>query len=163
MVSPIAFFLPNEFCQRWLNVLRMRRYIRHPAGVPLQFSVENSEEQSDAHNAFALRDVSQGGLCFNADHPVKLGSSIIIEIPIQSPPFRAQGTVAWCRPEGERYAIGVQFNDYSTRFSVRMVEQVCHIEDYRADVKKAEGRQLTSEEAAREWIDRFAGQFPGCS
>lgn len=139
----------------------MRRYIRHPAGVPIRFSVENTEEQ-DTYRAFALRDVSEGGLSLDSENPVAIGSNITIEIPIESPPFQARGIVAWCRPEGDHYAIGVQFDDYVTRFSVRMVEQVCHIEHYRADVREVEGRQLTSEEAAKEWIDRFASEFPGC-
>lgn len=158
-------FLQNEIYHWWLEVLKIRRYIRHPAGVPLKFSVENPEQPNDfftqAYRAFGLRDVSEGGLCFSSDHPVTPGSKITIEIPIESPPFQARGVVAWCRPEAGAYAIGVQFSDDSTRYSVRMVEQVCHIEHYRADVQQAEGRQLTSEEAAREWIERFAGEFPG--
>jgi hypothetical protein len=142
----------------------MRRYIRHPSCVPLKFSVEDAREATpDSSRALSVRDVSEGGLCFSSQTPVQPGRSITIEIPIESPPFKARGVVAWCRPEGEGYAIGVQFSDYSTRFSVRMVEQVCHIENYRADVEEVEGRQLTSEEAAQEWVDRYAGQFPGCN
>lgn len=153
--------LQDEFYHEWLDVLRMRRYIRHPACVPLKFVVEDVEKKEEADQAFALRDVSEGGLCFSSDHPVSPGSNITIEIPVESPPFRASGVVAWCRPEDQHYAVGVQFSDDVTRFSVRMVEQICHIERYRSAVKEIEGRQLTSEEAAREWIERYAGEFPG--
>lgn len=140
----------------------MRRYIRHPSGVPIQFSVRKlGNEHRDSYPALALRDVSEGGLCFSSQYPVEPGSTITIRIPVESPPFRAQGVVAWCHPENGSYAIGVQFDDSVTRFSVRMVEQVCHIEHYRADVRATEGRKLSSEEAAREWIDRFAREFPG--
>jgi hypothetical protein len=41
-----------------------------------------------------------------------------------------------------------------------MIEQICHIEHYRKEVKLAEGRELSSEEAADEWIKRYAGDFP---
>jgi hypothetical protein len=41
-----------------------------------------------------------------------------------------------------------------------MVEQICHIERYRNDVAQREGRQLTAEEAALEWISRYASSFP---
>jgi hypothetical protein len=41
-----------------------------------------------------------------------------------------------------------------------MVEQVCHIEEYRRTVQRLEGRELSAEEAAFEWIHRFAAQFP---
>ncbi len=138
----------------------MRRYIRHPSGVPIQYSVGSEPQEHSSYRAFGLRDVSEGGLCFSSKKPVDIGSVITIEIPIESPPFKAQGVVAWCRPEGEGYAVGVQFSDNVTRFSVRMVEQVCHIEHYRADVREKEGRQLSSDEAAQEWIDRYAGDFP---
>ncbi len=43
---------------------------------------------------------------------------------------------------------------------MRMVEQVCHIERYRADVLEREGRALTGEQAAEEWIKRYAEDFP---
>ena len=33
-----------------------------------------------------------------------------------------------------------------------MIDQLCHIERYRWKVQDEEGRQLTSEEAAAEWI-----------
>jgi hypothetical protein len=42
----------------------------------------------------------------------------------------------------------------------RMVEQVCHIENYKKVVYQAEGRLLTAEEAAMEWISKYASQFP---
>jgi hypothetical protein len=41
-----------------------------------------------------------------------------------------------------------------------MIEQICHIESYRRDVAQQEGRQLTTEEAAVEWISRYASSFP---
>ena len=41
-----------------------------------------------------------------------------------------------------------------------MVEQICHIEQYRREVLKKEGRRLSSEEAASEWIVKYASDFP---
>ena len=46
-------------------------------------------------------------------------------------------------------------------FRARMVEQVCHIEQYKHQVLKKEGRKLSGEEAALEWIQKYAPQFPG--
>jgi hypothetical protein len=43
---------------------------------------------------------------------------------------------------------------------MRMCEQVCHIENYRNEVKAAEGRELTPEQAAVEWVSKFAARFP---
>ncbi|MEO0444302.1 MAG: hypothetical protein AAFZ92_11295 [Pseudomonadota bacterium] len=56
--------------------------------------------------------------------------------------------------------MGVNFNSDQEAFSARMVEQACYIEQYKKDVFEAEGRVLSSDEAATEWITRFANQFP---
>lgn len=161
------------FYREWLQQLIihneesvMRRYIRHPSEIPIQFQI-NEAEPPVAHR---MRDVSHGGLCFTADRPVARGTRIHINIPVMlqasqmdtvaPQPFEADGVVAWCRREGQSYAVGVQFADQSTQFGVRMVEQVCHIEHYRFDVLQEEGRVLSSEEAAREWVERYAAEFP---
>jgi len=41
-----------------------------------------------------------------------------------------------------------------------MVEQICHIEDYRSRIKKGQGLDLTSEQAASQWISEYADTFP---
>lgn len=41
-----------------------------------------------------------------------------------------------------------------------MVEQLCHIEHYRRTVRESQGRALGSQEAAIEWIERYAEAFP---
>lgn len=145
----------------------MRQFIRHPSDIPIQFvlgdnglSDASPSTGSSVKKRERLKDVSRGGLCFSADCPVRRGTPIHIEIPIQQPPYRAQGMVAWCRPEGDHYAVGVQFSEPSTRYSVRMVEQVCHIEHYRAMVRENEGRELSSQQAAEEWVDKYAAEFP---
>jgi|GEM_PF-107554 len=148
----------------------MRQFIRHPSDIPIAYCLGQAkktievERKSDPSVEFfasdRLRDVSRGGLCFNADCPVRKGTPIHIEIAIEQPAYAADGTVAWCRPEGDHFAVGVQFNEPSTRYSVRMVEQVCHIEHYRFNILEKEGRDLTSEEAASEWVEKYAAQFP---
>ena len=54
----------------------------------------------------------------------------------------------------------MSFLDAEDAFLARMVEQVCHIEDYRKSVHRIEGRELSPEEAAMEWIEKYASQFP---
>jgi hypothetical protein len=43
-----------------------------------------------------------------------------------------------------------------------MVEQICFIEHYKNEVLETEGRALTSEQAAAEWIEKYgaAGSHP---
>lgn len=150
----------------------MRQYIRHPSDIPIHFQVDEQETPTPQR----VKDVSLGGLCFTTDKALKPGSAIHIRIPLSyqvtdesteasrssdssGQGFDADGVVAWCRSEGDGYAVGVQFADPSTQFGVRMVEQVCHIEHYRYDLA-LQGRDLSREEAAREWVERFAEEFP---
>ncbi len=44
-------------------------------------------------------------------------------------------------------------------FEARMRAQCEAIEQYQSHAFQDEGRELSLEEAAREWIDRFAGSF----
>ena len=76
------------------------------------------------------------------------------------PVFQAMGRVSWCRPEGNGFEIGIEFLNKDDMFSARMVEQVCHIEEYKQEVLLKEGRNLSSEEAALEWIKKYAKDFP---
>ena len=70
------------------------------------------------------------------------------------------GNVVWCDEADGAYEIGVEFEHGRDTFRMRMIEQICHIEHYRNEVERNEGRELSSQDAAREWIARFAGDFP---
>ena len=146
----------------------MRRYMRHPADMPIDFQIE----ESSLTEVERVKDISQGGLCFVSNKPLSIGARIRLTIPIGTlvqdasskmkvEPYEATGNVAWCLKRNNRYEVGVQFSDASTLFGVRMVEQVCHIEHYRQDVLLGQGRVLSSEEAAREWVELYAPEFPG--
>ena len=84
-----------------------------------------------------------------------------IRIPFVQPPFDVEARVAWCRPREDGFLLGVEFLNRDDAFTTRMVEQVCHIENYKKAAYRAEGRRLSAEEAAREWISKYAAQFPG--
>jgi len=133
----------------------MRHYLRHPSSIPIELHVGPS-----ASGRRLLKDIGEGGLCFRAHIHLEPGTEIHILIPVQHPPFEADGVVTWCRGEGNEFEVGVRFCGAVSDFALRMVEQLCHIEQYRRDVLQREGRRLTSEAAAAEWISRFAGQFP---
>lgn len=146
----------------------MRKYIRHPSDIPIDFQID----EADTPVVHKMKDISMGGLCFSTDRHMERGTKIHVHIPVamqvNTDPsesglfdrFEADGVVAWCRAEGNGFAVGVQFADPDTQFGLRMVEQVCHIEHYRYDVLQVQGRQLTSEEAAKEWVERYAAEFP---
>lgn len=134
-----------------------RRFIRHPSRMPIRFDLHGDA----VPRAEYLRNVSEGGLCFASAIALDPGLSICLTIPVFGEQYRVEGRVAWCRPASAQFEIGVSFFSAQDAFCVRMVEQLCYIEDYRQQVAREEGRRLSSEQAALEWIERFADQFPG--
>lgn len=139
----------------------MRSYIRHPSDIPIQVDVTHETTRvSGLTKARLLSNVSSGGLAFNAGEPIVTGTIIKLRIDYVQPSFEAEGLVTHCDQEGEHYVIGVEFISKDSLFIARMVEQVCHIEQYKQDVAAREGRILSGEEAAREWIERYAATFP---
>jgi len=135
----------------------IRQFIRHPADVPIEYS----RRETIGENKARLKNINQGGLCFNVRTRIHAGTAVRNVISICQPPFNAKGEVVWCRRINDHYDVGIKFKGASTGFAVRMVEQICHIEQYKGDVLRREGRRLFGEEAAREWIRKYASDFPG--
>jgi hypothetical protein len=135
----------------------MRQFIRHPVDVPVEIGAAASGLPSAVHT----HDISVGGLALRSRVAVAPGTDVEIRIAYVQPAFEAHARVAWCHPhEEEGFELGVTFLDAQDAFLARMVEQVCHIEDYRQSVGRLEGRHLCAEEAAAEWIAQYAAQFP---
>ncbi|RLA30863.1 MAG: PilZ domain-containing protein [Gammaproteobacteria bacterium] len=134
----------------------MRHYIRHPSGIPIDYRIDDVAVGDRDH----LRNISHGGLCFWSKIALPEGAGVQISIPIEDPAFQAHGVVSWCRAAEACYEVGVEFARADDEYKVRMVEQVCHIEEYRREILERDGRSLTSEEAALEWIEKNAADFP---
>ena len=134
----------------------MRRYIRHPSDVPIEYTLVKGGTRGQTH----LKNISHGGLCFHASAHIAPGSTIQLRIPVRDPAFKIRGTVLWCRKTNDEYDVGVEFPDARAEFTVRMVEQVCHIEHFKKQILEKERRRLSGQEACIEWIERYAKQFP---
>jgi len=132
-----------------------RSFIRHPSNMPIEVSAGG-----DGSSGQALRDVSHGGLCFRYSKAVPVGAMMRVRVPVIQPEFEAECRVVWCLADGDGYQVGVEFLAKEDLYRVRMIEQLCQIEDYRQDIETHEGRHLTSQEAAMEWISKFASRFP---
>ncbi len=132
----------------------MRSYIRHPTAIPIQVSAGHFDS-----NLVSARNLSAGGLCFVTSEPVKVGTKVDFWIPMVQPEYQGTGVIVWRRERAPKgYEVGVRFTTEDEYFRARMVEQVCRIEDYRQRLA-LKGRLLTSEEAAKEWIARYASDF----
>ena len=134
----------------------MRQFIRHPADIPIEVRRNTWRSAPDPHTF----NVSLGGLAFLSPFGLEPGTEVEVRIPCVRPEFETRARVVWCSGEDGAYELGIQFIDAEDAFRARMVEQVCHIEKYKRDVFRDEGRELTTEEAAQEWIAKYAAEFP---
>ena len=138
--------------------MQTRKFIRHPSDMPIEYCfTEVPVCQQDS-----ISNVSIGGLSFRAQQFIKPDQWLLLRIPVDGKSFEMKAKVKWCEPceTGTDFYVGVQFSDSSQAFSARMVEQICHIEHYKNKVKTEEGRIISSEQAAAEWIEKFAASFP---
>lgn len=137
----------------------MRSFIRHPTHIPIEYDVDSGTNQV----AYDTENISAGGLCFKSKKAILKGTKIHIRIPYLDAPFKAAGEVVWCKKCNPGYEIGVRFKDDENNFRLRMIEQVCYIEEYRLSVLRDQNRKLTWKQASAEWIRKYAEKFPGSS
>lgn len=136
----------------------MREFIRHPSSVPVQL-IKQDVESVPGENT--LNNISFGGVSCLCSELVEVGSPVKMKVECIDPDFEIDGKAVWCKPNNGLYEVGVEFIVSKDKlFLLRMVEQVCHIEHYRNELMHNQGRDLTSEEAAIEWIEKHAGNFP---
>jgi PilZ domain len=135
----------------------MRQFIRHPADIPIEVSTGDQSADATRHT----HNVSLGGLAFQSDRELEPGIVVEVRVPFVRPMFETKARVVWCRAHEGGFELGVAFLHPDDAFRARMVEQVCYIENYKKAVYQTEGRLLTGEEAAMEWIGKYASQFPG--
>ena len=128
--------------------------------MPIQVTLDWAEEDDDETVDQTITNVSLGGLAFVSAKPLELLERVRVCIPVLDQDNYLVGNVVWCERAGGGYEIGIEFEKSRDFFRLRMIEQICHIEHYRKEVARVEGRDLTSQEAAREWISKYAGDFP---
>ncbi|MBN0988265.1 PilZ domain-containing protein [Amphritea pacifica] len=132
-------------------------YLRHPAEIPILLST--AQESQPLNFCYPLnREFSPAGLSCLSEAYISPGSTIEISTPLSHPSLSATGHVIWCQQEQPGFLLGIGFDDPDQAFSVRMIEQVCQIESYRLKQHRR-GRQLSSEQAAVEWIRLHAADF----
>ena len=141
----------------------VRKFIRHPSDIPILVSELIESEcltESQFLNSSKINNVSLGGLAFFSPIAFQVTHHVVVSVPCLKVNASVQGCVLWCKKQHQGFEIGLEFDDPQAVFHLRMIEQICHIEHYRKEVKRAESRVLTSEEAALEWVQLFASDFP---
>jgi len=137
-------------------VLVMRNFIRHPADIPIKIIKDDNGERYHQ----PLRDISIGGLRCRFNEQLAIGIMIKVIIDLVDPALEIPGKVVWCRADDASYELGIEFRGEKDVYRLRMVEQICHIEHYRNEILIREGRNISSEQAAKEWIVKYACEFP---
>ena len=134
--------------------IRQREYIRHPVDIPIEVHKRRRRHRRNE----GLSNLSLGGLAFFSDCRWSAGETLTILVRV---PFDLEitGTVVWCDRRDGHFEVGMTFGTPAEAYKGRMIEQICHIEQYRREVETQQGRRLSLEEAASEWIARFADRF----
>lgn len=131
--------------------------IRHPIQIPIEVKPVGARtgKRSRMHKA------SLPALAFDFPHKLHVGTTVMVSIPSVQQGARLRGKVIWLIQTLRGYVVGLAFFNESEAFRMRMLEQLCHIEAYRSQILASEGRSLTREQAAIEWISCHAADFPG--
>lgn len=126
-------------------------YIQHPKNIALEIlSVPDTEPRTD---------ILPLGLICHQSEPQTVGSQIILKHPALPENQPIEASVVWCRRQKSGYQIALGFRTEEDLYRIRMLEQLCHIQLYQKEMKQ-EGRKLSAEGAAVEWISKYAAHFP---
>lgn len=135
----------------------MRQFVRYPTDIPIDVRVADISPAKGWGSY--MTSVGQGGMSCRVDRAMSVGSVVDIDILSVSPPYQGKGEVVWCRPTGKHFDVGVRFTNHAEAYKSRMVQQVCQIEHYKNLVFEREGRVLDGNQAAAEWIEKYAAEF----
>lgn len=126
--------------------------IYHPKQVPID--IKRVREMKEA------RCECVGELAVHCSTGIPVGTQVLLSLPTSESDASLCGCVVWLSGAGSDYLIGVTFFGEEEAYKMRMVEQLCHIQAYQHTVSRQEGRLLSDEDAAREWIGRYSKDFP---
>lgn len=135
----------------------MREFIHHPVNIPIEVSIACHQAEDMISQSSSL---GVGGLVFLTKHAISPGTRVWISISYSQFDFITEAKVIWCHKYQHGSELGVEFLNADNAFRLRMVEQICHIENYRLELSRNEGRTLTADEAAIEWVTKYSADFP---
>jgi phosphoribosylaminoimidazole (AIR) synthetase len=139
-----------------------RRFIRHPLNIPLACKVIKKASASGQEGiSGTTANVSLGGLLFSAKRPLEVGALVLVKMPFKDKIFNVKSKVVHCAKSSEAklYNVGVGFYQISDAFKAKLIEQIYLIAGYR-DLRSIQlGREVSLEEASKEWIERYAERF----
>src|SRR3989338_3970793 len=138
-----------------------RRCLRHPLHIPIRLELGPGGVPAERR----CEEISQGGLSFWWDRRLGRGQFLIITIPVKEKSFRIRARVAYSLKDARtgHFRTGVEFKDPESAFRARLAEETIEIIEYRKKVSIEKGFEVSEEQAAEEWIRRYAQGLPGQS
>ncbi len=153
----------NKTIEQIIPAVERRKFIRHPISFPLKFHVEGAKGSRAlaGENKSKTINISMGGLLFSSKLPVDKGKLISLKMPFEDKVFSVKAKVVHCVKslDTKLYCIGVSFYRLNDAFKVKLIEQLYLISEYR-DLRSVQlGKEVSLEEASREWIRRYSERF----
>ena len=135
-----------------------RRFYRHPISVPITLSTAKKKKEGRSESL----DVSLGGLSFLWPRRLSKGVLVDVNIAVKDKLFGVKSRVAYTTEDRKtgKFRTGVCFADYPSAFMARLAEEMLEIQRYRKNLSRQLGREIPEEEAANEWIQKYAANFP---
>ena len=136
-----------------------RQFFRHAVNVPIQLKME---KHGDSYLSES-KDISLGGLSFIWPSRISKGSLLTISIPVKEKVFDLKVRVAYSTgyKKSNQYRTGVSFLSSPDAFKAKLAEEVLQIIEYQKSVSRELGCELSEEEAAHRWINKYADKFNG--
>jgi hypothetical protein len=103
-----------------------RKYIRHPAEIPIKYKLAGERKQ----RTDTAKNISVGGLCFQASSFIEPGTKITLKFPTVRPEVELLGTVVWCLEKKDEVDVGVEFVDENEAGRARIIEEICYSKKY---------------------------------
>jgi hypothetical protein len=131
---------------------------RYPIRVPLGIRI-NGEQGEKGPLRSQTGDLSEGGLSFRWAEGLEVGTPVEVLLPVEDLRFAIQGAVARCSEENSGFRVGLAFRDPTQAFRLKLGEQMARIAELRNELTLIRGREVSLEEAARDWVDFCAEKF----
>lgn len=134
-----------------------RQSLRYPIRVRirLQLGVDPAVIHSQTG------DLSEGGLHFLWMQALAKGSPLRVTLPILDRAFKMTGRVAYSNRDVVTglFRIGVAFREPSSAFRMKLAEEILRIQKFREEYSQEEGYEISDEEAAVKWIQKYSREF----
>ncbi len=137
----------------------IRKHGRHITGVPIEVSSAQVPVDVDDCEDATITNISLGGLSFTANARLDIANPIEVHFPVLREDRVLGARVVWCEKMPRGYEVGLEFDHPEEIDRLKLVEHICHIENYRKEIESREGRKINSEQAALEWVSRFGGNI----